>query len=183
MSQATYEALAPAELVAGDTWVIADGASEAAWPAPDWQVSWVIRPEGGGAPVSAVVSGAEVVFAASATAAVPAGPAQWVVVAEGQGGTPAAGQRETLAHGRLSVRADPLAGAYVQSDAERILAAIQATIEGRASRDADSYTIEGRSLARTPVADLLRLRGVYARLVAEEKGQGGGVAYRRVDFC
>ena len=45
--------------------------------------------------------------------------------------------------------------------AEKVLAAIEAVIEGRATKDQESYTIEGRTLQRTPIPDLIVLRDKY----------------------
>lgn len=174
--------LVPPALVAGDSWQIADAVSAAEYPPADWVVTWLIRPLSGGAPVTAEVIDGVARFAAAITAPVAAGPAEWVAVAEGRAGGSADGERVTLARGQLTIAADPLAGAYAPSAAERILAAIDATLEGRVTRDAESYSIEGRSLSRTPVEDLRRLRGFYARMVREERGESG-IVYRRVDLC
>lgn len=64
----------------------------------------------------------------------------------------------------------------------KVLAAIEAVIEGRASRDQESYRINNRELQRTPIADLLRLRNEYRRELAREKAaaQGGGLLGRTV---
>lgn len=49
------------------------------------------------------------------------------------------------------------------------------------TKDAESYTIEGRSIARTPLADLIRLQGVYQRKVAAELNPGASpFQYRRI---
>jgi len=68
-----------------------------------------------------------------------------------------------------------------RSHAKKVLDAIEATIEGRASRDQQAYTIAGRSLALTPIESLLKLkqeyRAEYAKEVADEKqkrGEGSG---------
>lgn len=53
-----------------------------------------------------------------------------------------------------------------RTHAEKVLDAIEAVIEGRASKDQESYTIAGRSLARTPIEDLLKMRDRYK---AEDK--------------
>jgi hypothetical protein len=67
------------------------------------------------------------------------------------------------------------------------LDAIEATIEGRASKDQESYSIQGRSLARTPIADLILLRGKYkaeyVQMQRAEKlrnglGHGGNIKVR-----
>lgn len=56
--------------------------------------------------------------------------------------------------------------------AERTLAAIEAVIEGRASKDQQSYTINGRTLVRTSIAELLQLRKTYQDEVANLKSGG-----------
>jgi len=64
-----------------------------------------------------------------------------------------------------------------RSHAKIVLDAIEAVLESRATMDQMSYTIAGRSLGRTPIADLLRLRNMYkyeyeAELAAENIGSG-----------
>jgi|TARA_R110000744_G_scaffold156160_3_gene271694 hypothetical protein len=55
---------------------------------------------------------------------------------------------------------------------KKVLDAIEATIEGRASKDQESYSIQGRSLSRTPIADLIMLRSKYrAELVREQRAE------------
>lgn len=44
---------------------------------------------------------------------------------------------------------------------KKVLDAIDAVIEDRATKDQESYTIKGRSLSRTPLADLLTLKSTY----------------------
>jgi len=56
-----------------------------------------------------------------------------------------------------------------RTHAERVLEAIEAVIEKRASKDQESYTIKGRSLSRTPLPELLVLRDRYRREVLDEK--------------
>jgi hypothetical protein len=56
--------------------------------------------------------------------------------------------------------------------AEKVLASIEAVLEGRASMDQMSYTINGRTLVRTPIADLVALRKTYKAEVAAAKRGG-----------
>lgn len=67
------------------------------------------------------------------------------------------------------------AGHDARRHAEKVLEAIEAVIEGRASKDQQSYTIGNRSLVRTPLAELTQLRREYraevARLKAEAEGR------------
>jgi len=64
---------------------------------------------------------------------------------------------------------------------KKVLDAIEAVIEGRASKDEMGYTIAGRRLDRTPIADLLVLRDKYMgeyqnELIAERIANGDSSA-------
>jgi hypothetical protein len=48
-----------------------------------------------------------------------------------------------------------------RSHAKKVLDAIEAVLEGRATRQDQSYSIAGRTLALTPIPDLMKLRAVY----------------------
>ena len=52
----------------------------------------------------------------------------------------------------------------------RILAQINDLLEGKTVKDVQSYEINGRSLNRMPVADLLRLQAEYTRRCLAETG-------------
>ncbi|EIZ8584077.1 hypothetical protein MQY53_001602 [Salmonella enterica subsp. enterica] len=58
--------------------------------------------------------------------------------------------------------------------AERVLAAIEAVIERRASLDQESYKINNRELSRTPISDLLTLRDQFKREVSKERAAKAG---------
>lgn len=101
-----------------------------------------------------------------------------------------AGERYTVAQGELVIEADPatITAPYDnRSHARKVLDAIQAVLENRASADQQQVSIAGRTLVRTPIADLLKLRAVYtAEVRAEEAatraaaglGAGGRVLVR-----
>jgi len=55
-----------------------------------------------------------------------------------------------------------------RSHAKKVLDAIEATIEGRASQDQMSYSIAGRSLARMSIDDLMTFRNRYRAEYNEE---------------
>lgn len=173
----------PAGLTAGDQWAWADADAWAHCPAPAFRVSVALRnPATGAGPTVEGVSDPAArawrfTVASAVTAALAPGAHRWAVVAYD-----ADGGRVTLRTGESTVAPDPLATADARTPAERILAAIEATIEGRAVKDADAFTIEGRSITRTPVPDLLRLRNVYQREVAAARGQAGP-SYRRIRIC
>ncbi|WP_322009234.1 hypothetical protein [Paraburkholderia sp. J12] len=71
----------------------------------------------------------------------------------------------------LSTIAD---GTDARIHAQRVLDAIQAVIEKRATQDQERYTINSRELHRTPIGDLLKLRDYYKaelrRLKAVQRG-------------
>lgn len=55
---------------------------------------------------------------------------------------------------------------------KRVLDSIEAVIEGRATKDQENYSIQGRSLSRTPIPDLLVLRDRYkAEYVREQRAE------------
>lgn len=61
-----------------------------------------------------------------------------------------------------------------RSHAQKVLDAVEAVIEGRASLDQERYRINNRELYRTPLADLLRLRATYRNEVNQEKAKACG---------
>ena len=76
------------------------------------------------------------------------------------------------------------AGHDARSHVQRVLDAIEAVLEKRATLDQERYRINNRELVRTPVADLLKLRDRYrgelARMKAASKGGLFGVSARVV---
>lgn len=79
--------------------------------------------------------------------------------------------------GRVRIMPD-LAAAPVGYDGRspnRIaLDAIEAVLAKRATMDQERYRINNRELYRTPIADLIKLRAHYARLVAQEEAAARG---------
>jgi hypothetical protein len=60
------------------------------------------------------------------------------------------------------------AGFDGSTHAQRTLAAIEAVLEKRATRDQEKYSINNRELSRTPISDLLLLRDRYKTQVRME---------------
>ncbi len=75
-----------------------------------------------------------------------------------------AGERVTLSEIPLIVKPD-LAGKTAaldtRSHAKKVLDAIEAVLENRATTDQQELTLNGKTLKRTPVADLLSFRSKY----------------------
>lgn len=75
------------------------------------------------------------------------------------------GARQQVDSGEVVLLPDPTQAAQGydgRSHARKALEAIEAVLERRATLDQEEYTINGRSLKRTPVADLMRMRSRYA---------------------
>jgi hypothetical protein len=123
------------------------------------------------------VAGEQITFAltASETSTFTTGQYWYQVVAEN--GT---GNRVFIAEGTVYVNATP-AGTGIfdgRSIYEKILDAIDATIQGKATSDQQSYVIQSgsgsRSLSRMSMTDLLEARKLYASLVAQQKRAESG---------
>jgi len=173
----------PEQIVAGDTWQWSiDGLSD--YPASEgWVLSFVLLNASQKIVFDAIAEGDEfkVMRSSEDTSSSEAGVYQWEAsVKKGtalrfrlQTGTvevlPNFGSAETL---------------DTRSHARRVLEAIEAVIERRATKDQEEYSIEGRSLKRTPISDLLTLRDQYRREVdrelARERASKGRATGRRV---
>jgi hypothetical protein len=60
-------------------------------------------------------------------------------------------------------------GADNRSHAQIMVTKIQSLLEGRADKDVSSYSIQGRSLAKMSITDLMMWRDYYRKEVAKEK--------------
>jgi hypothetical protein len=79
--------------------------------------------------------------------------------------------RHTIEDGRVEVLVNyetATSGYDDRSHIKKTLDALEAIIEGRASRDQESYSIAGRSLSRMPVPDLIQWRDKYKAYHAQE---------------
>lgn len=160
----------PTQLRAGDTWKwrredLTD------YPAPTWTLRYEIKNATAAFQIAATADGAHhaVTVAKATTATYAPGAYQWVAFVDD--GT----ERYTIGSGHLEVlrNFDDDTAFDVRSHAAKVLDAIEAVIEGRASLDQQSYTINGRSLVRTPIAELLVLRDRYRAEVARESAAAG----------
>lgn len=60
-------------------------------------------------------------------------------------------------------------GADPRTHAEIMVDKIQSLLEGRADKDVSSYSIQGRSIAKMSIADLLQWRDYYRKEVMQER--------------
>ncbi|MAY42392.1 MULTISPECIES: hypothetical protein [unclassified Neptuniibacter] len=89
-------------------------------------------------------------------------------------------ERITLATGRLIVLPDLVQGSHdSQSHAKKMLQAIQATLEKRATKDQQAYQIDGMQIERIPIPELIKLRDRYRREYRREQEQAGIVPERQ----
>lgn len=161
----------PSCLVAGDTWKWSR--AEPDYPASDgWTLQYIFKSAAGEFTIDSVADGSlhSVVVDTATTAGYQAGSYTWQVSAN------KGGERYTLRSGTLKVEPDFTAAGALdnRSHARKVLDNIEAVIERRATRDQMSFSVEGRSLSRTPIADLIALRDRYRREVREEEGAARG---------
>lgn len=161
----------PAAIIAGDftTWKRTDLGSD--YPPASYTLTYKARLEGAGTTVvsiTASTSGSDylVELASATTAGYSAGVYHWQAYITRTSDS----ARVTLDSGTFTVEANrSTATTDPRSHAKIVLDAIEATIEGRASQDQMGYTIQGRTLQRTPLADLLLLRDRYRAEVRSEQ--------------
>lgn len=146
----------------------------AAYPAPDWSLSVILR----GVSVidlDATPDGEQhsITADAATTAEWEAGQYWYSVRAT----SAADGSVQQVEEGTLQIMPDlSAAGASYdgRNHVEKTLEALEAVIEGRASKDQERYRINNRELYRTPIGELLKMRAQYkaelARIRAAAKG-------------
>jgi len=160
----------PPLLVAGDTWLwkrtdLTDYATAS------YALTYTFRLEGTGATsiaVTASESGDEylVEVAAATTAGYTVGVYQWQEYITRSSDS----ARLTLSEGTCEVVANRSAATTdPRSHAQKVLAAIEAVIEGTASKELASYTVDGVAISRRSIDELMRMRDSYRYEVDEER--------------
>lgn len=171
----------PARLVAGDTWAWTRCDIGEAHDPTLYTLGFTFTPVAGGSPVPIAAPAVDGVFSVEVAAIVTATftPGTWAWTATLT--RISDGARAKFDDGTVVVLPDPATStADTRSHARKVLDSIEALIEGRAAKDVEEYTIEGRSLTKMPLDDLMRLRATYRRMVAAEAGRSP-IAYRRFD--
>jgi hypothetical protein len=172
------------ELIAGDTLDFETAVTE--YPATaGWTLTYRLVPRASAGAVISFVANATPVLAAnyraqvgpSTTAAWAAGDYSWAAYIS------KSGIRYTVDSGQLKILPDPgvaAAGTDTRSHARKVLDAIEAVLEKRATQPQEEIVIDGQQLRRTPFEDLVRLHSRYISMVAAEdagerlsKGLGG----------
>lgn len=162
------------EARAGDLWAWRREDLSSDYPASAWTLTYRFKNAAGGFEVVAVADGDyfEATVAAATTAAIAAGVYAWQ--ARVSSGT----SYYTVDSGEFKVLPNLFAGsAGTASDqrthARKVLEAIEAVLEGRATTDQEEYTIGNRSLKRIAITDLLVFRDRYRMAVAREDQANG----------
>lgn len=158
----------PSTFIAGDTvkWT----REFAGYPATDsWVLTYVfqgpMKLEVTAAMAPASGTGWAVTIPAASTASLTAGVYKW------QAYVTKASERFVVASGVTTVQpnlAVAPAGSQ-ESPNEKMLAAIQAVLQGRALDGIESYSIAGRAVNKIPVAELLKLETHYLQKVHAER--------------
>jgi len=186
---ANYPETEPVELIAGDRWAWKRTDLGSDYPPASYALSYSARLEGTGATeigITASESGSDYIVevASATTATYTAGVYHWQAyitrTADSERVTVDEGTFEVVAN-RDAATTDP------RSHVKIVLEAIEAVIESRATKDQESYTINGRSLSRTPLTELRKMRKDYKAEYASElrkerikngKGHSGRVLVR-----
>ena len=164
----------PLELRVGDTWAWRRE-DLTVYPAPTWTLKYRFKNATTGFEVVAAADGVNhaVSVAFGTTEAYAAGTYDWQAWVEN--GT----SKYTVRVGRAvllpNLRAGTAGAAQdTRSHARKVLDAIRAVLENRATVDQEQYQIQGRSLTRTPIADLIKLRNLYEAEVKREDAAANG---------
>lgn len=163
-----YPTTVPENLISGDRWV---------WKKTDltqygtgYTLTYELTKNGGATPITitATLSSGEYLIevASATTAGYDAGDYSWSALITRDSDN----ERVRISNGTLTIKPNPATStADPRSHARITLDAIEAVIESRATKDQESYSINNRSLSRTPITDLLALKSEYIQIVKREE--------------
>lgn len=160
----------PTEAIAGDTWrwdrTFADFSA-----ADGYALSYALRGpvdlDIEGAMVTAVGDGWQVRVPAASTAPLTAGTYRLV------GYVTKAGERDTVYQDSVVVAADPATAVGEGLHDEKVLALLDAVIEGRATTDREEEQINSRGYRLMSFEELIRIQGTYRRRVMQIRDPEG----------
>jgi len=147
------------KLRAGDTWKWRRD-DLVSYPASEWTLKYYFLKAGKQIVITAVADGNsyKVEVSKTETKDYPAGIYGWIAkVSKGN-------EEYTVDTGTVEILPDLASAATgydTRSQTKKILDAIEATLEGRATKDQQSYSIAGRTLSKIPIPDLIVLRDKY----------------------
>ncbi|HIJ48269.1 MAG TPA: hypothetical protein HPP72_09705 [Gammaproteobacteria bacterium] len=170
-NSANYPTTAASRIIAGDrtAWKITELSAD--YPTDEYTLKYAARLESDGSTeieITATGSGDNylIELESATTAAYSAGTYQWQLYIIRDSDS----ERITITNGSFEVIANrDTNSADPRSQNKIALDAINAVMSGRASKDQESYSIDGRSLSRTPISDLILLQKHYKNAVAREQ--------------
>ncbi len=157
----------PLDLVAGDRWQWRREDLAPDYPASSWTLHYYFKNAAEEFDFVAVADGDNFSIdqTPTDTDSFVAGTYKWAAYVS------KTGDRKQIDEGTLVVKPDLTASGTSdqRTHAEKVLDAIEAVIENRASQDQSSYSIGGRSLSRTPLKELQDLRRQYRSEVIRQR--------------
>lgn len=159
-------------LKVGDTWSWEESLDD--YPADVWTLKFAMRGNANAVNITASASGLThaISVAAADTAKYVAGKYHWEAYVEmGSGPTL---ERYAVGSGKIELLPalfQTPSGVDVRSHAEKVLDAVEAVIEGRATQAQASMSIMGRAIQFIPISELLMLRTKYRAEVKVERGE------------
>lgn len=163
--RANYPTQEPDLLVVGDRWVWRRPDLVAYYPTADYALTYEFHEDSGGGgshkfSITATETSTDYIIeiASATTANYQTGDYHWYAFITRTSDSERIAVDDGYAKIELNF-ADT--NADHRSHAKKVLDAIEATIEGRASQDQMSYSIAGRSLSRMSIDDLLKFRDRY----------------------
>jgi hypothetical protein len=166
------------KLVAGNTWDFTTAAAD--YPASDgWALTLYLTPRSHAHHASSISivsvpadDGIAHRFQRTATNTASIQPGQFSFAVNAIKGAEVYTLDGTYWSGEVTVLPNPATlavGTDTRAHAEKVLAAIEAVIEGRATSDQEEMSIAGRSLKRIPFNDLLVIRNKYSGQLASQR--------------
>lgn len=170
----------PIALVAGDAWRWKRRDLATEFPAAAYTLSYALRPIAGGAvtTIALTASGSDWIASRSSTdtAGMAAGDYSWTLFAT----RTADNERQSIGAATLKVLPNLATDtADRRTHQEKVLAALEALLEGRAGKDVESYTIGDRQLTKMSVEELLKWRDRYRAEVRAQRARANGKTARR----
>lgn len=143
------------------------------YPASTWTLKYWFKKTGSSGANFSITASADgsyfdISVAAATTQGYTAGDYTWVAVVT------SGSEAHEVDKGTCEIlaRYDAAANLDDRTHAAKVVDAIEAVIEGRASQDQMAYTIGNRSLSRMPIADLIMFRDKYrAEVYAEQQAE------------
>lgn len=175
-----FETLAgmPSRVTSGDSVSLALVEFSNQYPPADYALTVVIA-RGTGAPVSTSLADTAGVHTGTINfAGIAAGMCSYVIRAVRKADNAVA----SLETGSVTIDPD-ITTQDPRSHAEKVLEAIEALIEGRATKDVSSYSIAGRSLTRLSPKELVEWRSFYKNEVARKRAAGQPNGGRRITLA